>query len=245
MELALDGARVELPDDAVLQGESLHSVSRDYLTLRGITKRLSRRVFPEVLEAMMHLPLLDGAEFESSSSLNQWFERLEESLNGGPSRTGSFSVALEDRQDDGFRARLQAEIHGVESERVVGSEFFRSAEYRNLVKLSEHLYGDQGAVVAVRGDRSRGADSIGEALEWLLGEARRGLHVQRYKGLGEMNPEQLWETTMDPATRRLLRVRFEDGVAADELFTTLMGDQVGPRRDFIESNALAVANLDA
>jgi DNA gyrase subunit B len=245
MELALDGARLELPDDALLQGESLHSVSRDYLTLRGITKRLSRRMFPEVLEAMMHLPLLDGAEFESSSSLNQWFERLEESLNGDRSHTGSFSVALEDRADDGFRARLQAVIHGVESERVVGSEFFRSAEYRNLVKLSEHLYGDQGAVIVVRGDRSQSAGNIGEALEWLLGEARRGLHVQRYKGLGEMNPEQLWETTMDPATRRLLRVRIEDGVAADELFTTLMGDQVGPRREFIESNALAVANLDA
>ncbi len=245
MELALDGARIELPDDAALQGESLHSVSRDYLALRGITKRLSRRVFPEVLEAMMHLPLLDGAEFESTSSLNQWFERLEESLNGDSSQTGSFSVALEDRADDGFRARLQAEIHGVESERVVGSEFFRSAEYRNLVRLSEHLNGDLGAIVAVRGERSQGAGSIGEALEWLLGEARRGLHVQRYKGLGEMNPEQLWETTMDPATRRLLRVRIEDGVAADELFTTLMGDQVGPRRDFIESNALAVANLDA
>ena len=245
MELALDGARLELPDDALLQGESLHSVSRDYLTLRGITKRLSRRMFPEVLEAMMHLPLLDGAEFESSSSLNKWFERLEESLNGDRSHTGSFSVALEDRADDGFRARLQAVIHGVESERVVGSEFFRSAEYRNLVKLSEHLYGDQGAVIVVRGDRSQSAGNIGEALEWLLGEARRGLHVQRYKGLGEMNPEQLWETTMDPATRRLLRVRIEDGVAADQLFTTLMGDQVGPRREFIESNALAVANLDA
>ena len=245
MELAREGARVELPDDAVLQGETLHSVSRDYLALRGITKRLSRRMFPEVLEAMMHLPLLDGAEFESSSSLNKWFERLEESLNGDPSQTGSFSVALEDRPDDGFRARLQAVIHGVESERVVGSEFFRSAEYRNLVQLSDHLYGDPREVLAVRGDRSQAAGSIGEALEWLLDEARRGLHVQRYKGLGEMNPEQLWETTMDPATRRLLRVQIEDGVAADELFTTLMGDQVGPRRDFIESNALAVANLDA
>ena len=245
MEIALDNARIELPDGAALHAESLHSVSRDYLALRGITKRLSRRIFPEVLEAMKHLPLLDGAEFGSTASLNTWFERLEESLNGDLGPPGSFRVALEDRPDNGFRARLQAVIHGVESERVVGSEFFRSAEYRNLVTLSEHLYGDPREVRAVRGDRSHPAGSIGEALEWLLEEVRRGLHVQRYKGLGEMNPEQLWETTMDPGIRRLLRVRIEDGVAADELFTTLMGDQVGPRRDFIESNALAVANLDA
>ena len=104
MELALDAARIELSEDAVLQGESLHGVSRDYLALRGITKRLSRRVFPEVLEALKHLPLLDGAEFESSSSLNEWFERLEQSLNGDPLQSGSFRVALEDRPDDGFRA---------------------------------------------------------------------------------------------------------------------------------------------
>ena len=244
MELALDGARVTLPDGSTLSAESLEAVSRDYLALEGITKRLSRRIFPEVLEAMMQMPLLDGAEFESSTLLNAWFERLEESLKEGPASPGSFTVALEDRPDDGFRARLQTVIHGVESERVVGSEFFRSAEYRNLVKLSEHLYGDPKEVEVVRGERSHRAGGIGEALEWLVNEARRGLHVQRYKGLGEMNPEQLWETTMDPEIRRLLRVRIEDGVAADELFTTLMGDQVGPRRDFIESNALAVANLD-
>ena len=245
MEIALDNARIELPPDAVLQGESLRSLARDYLALRGITKRLSRRMFPEVLEAMKSLPLLDGTAFESSASRHAWFERLEESVNENPSLTGSFSVALEDRSDDGFRARFQAVIHGVESERVVGSEFFRSAEYRNLVHLGEELYGERREVRVVRGERSHTTDSIGEALEWLLSEARRGLHVQRYKGLGEMNPEQLWETTMDPAIRRLLRVRIEDGFAADELFTTLMGDQVGPRRDFIESNALAVANLDA
>ena len=127
---------------------------------------------------------------------------------------------------------------------MVGSEFFRSEEYRKLIELSSRLYRNQHGVQVVRGDKSCVTGSIGGALEWLLDEARRGMHVQRYKGLGEMNPDQLWETTMDPETRRLLQVRIEDGVAADELFTTLMGDQVEPRRDFIESNALAVANLD-
>ena len=244
MEIALDGARIELPDALVLHSETLRNVSKEYLVLLGITKRLSRRVFPQVLDAMMRMPLLDGTDFESHSSLNAWFERLEESLNDDGTVPSSFKVSVEDQSDDGFRARLQAVIHGVESERVVGSEFFRSEEYRKLVKLSSHLYGDQPGARVVRGDKSCAVDSIGRALEWLLHEARRGMHVQRYKGLGEMNPSQLWETTMDPDTRRLLQVRIEDGIAADELFTTLMGDQVEPRREFIESNALAVANLD-
>jgi len=137
-------------------------------------------------------------------------------------------------------------VHGVESERDLGSEFFRSAEYRNLVTLSASLYErlDNGAKVE-RGEKSQPVSTLAEALDWLLDEAKRGLNIQRYKGLGEMNPDQLWETTMDPSVRLLRQVRIEDAVAADEIFTTLMGDQVEPRREFIERNALSVANLDA
>jgi len=245
MTLAREGARLYPPDHGTpLEGERLEAVAVEYVRLLAIRKRLTRRLLPEVLDVIAELDLLGVEDLERPGRVRDWCAEVERRLNERAAAHESFQVAVEDRPDDGFRARIVAVAHGVESERVLGSEFFRSAEYRNFVQLTRAVNTGAGARIE-RGDKRHVVNSFAEASAWLLGEAKRGLDIQRYKGLGEMNPSQLWETTMDPGSRRLLEVRIEDAVAADGLFTTLMGDQVEQRREFIEQNALAVANLDA
>jgi DNA gyrase subunit B len=135
--------------------------------------------------------------------------------------------------------------HGITQVFNFNSDFFASTEYKRIATLRQTTNALLAAGATVqRGERKQAVSNFDEAYAWLVSEARRGLHVQRYKGLGEMNPEQLWETTLDPQVRRLVQVRIEDVVSADQIFTTLMGEHVEPRRDFIEKNALLVGNLD-
>ncbi len=137
------------------------------------------------------------------------------------------------------------EHHGTLTTKTIHPSFFRSPEYRRLAAIGTALKDVIGEGAAVeRGKERREVATFADAIDWLMTQAKQGQTIQRYKGLGEMNPEQLWDTTVNPDTRRLMQVRIEDAVAADEIFTTLMGDQVEPRREFIERNALAVANLD-
>jgi DNA gyrase subunit B len=245
MELALDGARLLPSEDApAIEGAGLRTLAGAYVSLTAIRKRLSRRIPPEVIMALSQAPLATPDLLAGPELLEGWSDALRALLREQATHHAQYDVTLEPIES-GRVPRVETRIHGVTTAHSLPREFFQSTEYRSLVGLSLRLSGplDPSAYVE-RNERRATIARLEEGLAWLLDEARRGLHIQRYKGLGEMNPEQLWETTLNPSTRRMLQVRVEDAVAADVLFTTLMGDQVEPRREFIETNALAVANLD-
>ena len=247
LKVALEGAGIVTAEGGpLLTGLGLESLAARYMVVMGIAKRLSRRYGSETLEAIVYMPALtpEGAAYQGT--IESWFAELVQRLNAGKNGAGSYTVDINFAADDkGFEARLSKRTHGNSSDYVITSDLFHSSEYQAIADLGSQLDGLLGPGAKVqRGERTQAVSSFKQAIEWLLDEAKRGLHIQRYKGLGEMNPEQLWETTMDPETRRLLRVQIEDVVASDEVFTTLMGDQVEPRREFIERNALAVSNLD-
>ncbi len=176
--------------------------------------------------------------------MKRWCAPLEELLNqkSPPSVTYRLSVV---QGEEGNELALIRSTHGVDDSRRINADFFNGPEYRLIGGLAETLHGliQEGASVH-RGKSSEEIETFSQAYDWLMAESRKGRSIQRFKGLGEMNPEQLWDTTVNPETRRLLKVTIEDAVAADQIFTTLMGDEVEPRREFIERNALDVTNLD-
>ncbi len=247
LQSALDNAGLHVSADSpAIAGVTLETLAKQYLAVKATIDRLSRRYHSELLEKTVFMPVFP-AEAKSDKALAEtWFADLIKRLNADDTSAVKYEVALEDDvEQGGWLARINAINHNVGHERVMASDFFASSEYQNMVNLGEQLVDllAEGAYVQ-RGERRENVASFKQALDWLMHEARRGQHIQRYKGLGEMNPEQLWETTLDVTARRLLQVRIEDAVAADDVFTTLMGDQVEPRREFIETNALQVANLD-
>ena len=244
---ALEDAELYVNADAPpILGEPLEKLALDYMEIKNIIERWGRRYDDNVLRAMMWLPEITEEELEDSAAFGSWCAELEKRLkilNGGGPR---YSVKVQQHEEDQAASIVVAkDHHGVTALKIIHQGFFRSPEYERIAAIGAKLKDllQPGAYVS-RGKERADVDTFPEAVDWLMAQAKQGQNIQRYKGLGEMNPEQLWDTTVNPETRRLMQVRVEDAVAADEIFTTLMGDQVEPRRDFIERNALAVANLD-
>ncbi len=247
LRVALDGAEFHVaPTASPLAGTALETLARDYQMASSIIQRLGVRYDPIFLEELLRSPPVDDQILRSRERLLAWCQGIESQLNAAA--TLSRRYVVRPYQDQTLEVRgieLVRLVHGLSETRYIPNEFFLTLDYAKLRDLAAKLAGliQPGAYVR-RGERRQEISDFGEGIRWLLAEAQRGYTIQRYKGLGEMNPEQLWETTMNPATRRLLRVTIEDAVAADQIFTTLMGDQVEPRRIFIEHNALNVSNLD-
>nr|AHG52992.1 COG0187 Type IIA topoisomerase (DNA gyrase/topo II, topoisomerase IV), B subunit [uncultured bacterium B3TF_MPn_8] len=247
VSLALDNASLHVNAEApALAGEALEKLVQQYNAGIKLVDRMSRRYPHALVHEFIYVPRLSAEQCQDTSAVEAWGKRLVEQLNEKEVGASQYSLEIEKHEELGISLpKIVVRTHGVTHEHVLSVDLFNSKEYGKLAELSESLEGliEDGAYIK-RGERTQPVVSFVEALNWLIKESRRGLSLQRYKGLGEMNPDQLWETTMDPETRRMMQVTIEDAVGADQLFTTLMGDQVEPRRNFIEENALKVANLD-
>ncbi len=221
-----------------LAGDALEKIASEYLTTEAVIERLSIAMDPTVLRAMLSMQRVSLADKEGATAAAKEFYTL---LAPQVPKTH----IERDPTSDGWRLRLEKIVHGNKVETIIDHAFLESGDYAQIVKTAETLAGLIGSDAQVkRGETARSIKSFKEGLDWLLSEAKGSMAIQRYKGLGEMNPEQLWETTMDPSKRILLKVQIEDAISAGEIFSTLMGDEVEPRRLFIETNALGVSNLD-
>ena len=243
MELATADASVKLGEEA-LGVERIKELANRYLFLNRLMYRLTRRYDPLLLEAIRAAPLCVPTNDTERGVLQEWASALKAVLLSRADNSFIVTTAVHFESPARWSVQVNVTTRGLETEVVLDQDFFASAEYRQLVSLGAVFDRAAEACEARRGDDTITVPTLRRAFDWLLHDVRKGVHVQRYKGLGEMNPEQLWETTMDTSSRNLMQVKIEDAVAADEIFSTLMGDQVEPRREFIERHALTVTNLD-
>ena len=248
LQIALDGTQLHPAHNApAIAATALEDLSRHFRQAQRGIDRLAIRYPRIALDAMLSITPLENTALNDEAQIKQWSEALQQQLNEtrlehGPQFKTSYSY---DQENELFIPKIIIIEHGNEVHSTLGREFFNSPDYRQLVSLCKKIHGllEEGAYVK-RGEKTLAVKTFKEAYQWLIDEGKKGLVMSRFKGLGEMNPEQLWDTTMDPESRHMMRVTIEDAVAADQIFTTLMGDQVEPRRAFIEENALNAENID-
>jgi DNA gyrase subunit B len=221
-----------------LSKEAFEEIAKEYLLSEAVVDRLARVIDREILQALLKNVLLDLSSVAAAEASAQDLAKL--------LPVPEYEVSSKyDERTETYRLVVRKQVHGNIQVSVIDQDFVEGGNYAQLRKTGQVLQGLLGPGAHVRrGEQRQPVTEFKQALDWLLDQVKSGVSIQRYKGLGEMNPEQLWETTMDPTVRRLLKVQIDDAIGADEIFTTLMGDQVEPRRAFIETNALIARNID-
>ena len=246
LQQALTGAKLFVAKDSpAISDTALEDIARNYLLAKNIIKRLSRRIDINILEQMVNVQGLNSDNFNNNEQVQQYSNKLLKLLDKFKLSGISYRSEITQDEDNNLSIKMIKKLHGLDHEYDLNNSFFNSTDYQHLAALGsklDALLSDDAYIE--RGEKQCLVENFDQVMNWLFKEARKGQNIQRYKGLGEMNPDQLWDTTMNPETRRMLQVKIEDAVAADEVFTMLMGDQVEPRREFIEENALAATNID-
>jgi len=245
IQLALDKAQLFTDVSAPpIQGPGLEKLAKLFTEVDGINNRLSRRYDEIFLEQFAYMDVISDELKQDQQKLAAWFADMEQRLTDCDSKA-IYTVELDYKSSTDFSIVVNKRLHAITKTFVLPSTFFNGKDYQKIAQYAADTAGmfNEGSFMQM-GERQQPVSNFKQAFEWMMKEIKKGQHIQRYKGLGEMNPEQLWETTLDSNNRRLLQVRIEDVIAADEIFTTLMGDVVEPRRDFIVKNALDVTNLD-
>jgi len=245
IQLALDKAQLFTEETTPpIQGQGLEKLAKQFTGVVSVINRLARRYDDVFLECITALDIIGDEHKQDPELLQAWLTKLEQQLHECESKA-VFKVTLDYKSATEFSVVVSKRLHGTTKTFVLPGTFFNGKDYQQIAQYAKETAGmfNEGSFMQM-GERKQPVSSFKHAFEWMMREIKKGQHIQRYKGLGEMNPEQLWETTLDANNRRLLQVRIEDAIAADEIFTTLMGDVVEPRRDFIVKNALDVTNLD-
>ncbi len=246
LQMALDKAQLQTDIDIpVIQGTGLETLAQEFMKVNRIIKNLTPRYDGLFLDYLTYVAVVDDTLLNNQAEFSKWAEILETKLNNDNQMPAVFKIQLSYQAADDYELTINKRLHGIDKTLVIKPNFFNSQDYKKIAHYAEDTIGlfTENSFMRM-GEREQSVSNFKQAYEWMMKEVKKGQHIQRYKGLGEMNPDQLWETTLDANSRRLLQVTIEDGVAADEIFTTLMGDEVEPRRDFIVKNALDVSNLD-
>ena len=246
LQLALSGSKLFVSGAVpAISDTALEDLARSYLVARSTIQRLSRKIDKNILNELINLRGVYEDDVGNKDSLSKYADRLLVLLDKYKLSGHHYRYEIVEDEDKKPSIKIIRQTHGLDNTYMLDASFFSSSDYKLLSSLGDKLDSllAEDAYIE-RAEKQCPVTVFCEVMDWLMEQARKGLNIQRYKGLGEMNPEQLWDTTMNPETRRMLQVKIEDVIAADEVFTTLMGDQVEPRRAFIEKNALSASNID-